>query len=398
MIRQVVLLMLISVTWSLGQSGELLLHFDNCDGSLEGNGISPTLSGVVDCECGIYGQALTFNGINTRVSFDSSYTSYFQNDFTLSFYFMPNDVLRGAIDILSVADDCAIDSTLSIKYFPEANTVQVQMAKDFDAFVELEGQLNQDKCWHQVVFQRNDRNYNLFIDGKFVDEAFINGSIELDPSATMKLSGSPCQGFGDINFAGYIDEFRIVDRVETVEQIINNYTITDQIITPDTTVFTGGQVQIRQFPSCAQNIAWNPIANVITFQDFEPIIAPAQSTTYRVIYDYGICQGTDTISVSVLDAELVDCDNLLVPNAFTPNNDGLNDIFEVSNSFIIEELGYFDIYDRWGEKVFSTTDKNQGWDGTFRGKAVNPNIYLYKINYTCKNTQFSKAGSFSILR
>jgi len=57
-----------------------------------------------------------------------------------------------------------------------------------------------------------------------------------------------------------------------------------------------------------------------------------------------------------------------VPNAFTPNGDGLNDEFRIMNAGILE-LMEFKIYNRWGELVFETNDITKGWDGTFKGKA-----------------------------
>ncbi|NJL75224.1 MAG: gliding motility-associated C-terminal domain-containing protein [Saprospiraceae bacterium] len=59
---------------------------------------------------------------------------------------------------------------------------------------------------------------------------------------------------------------------------------------------------------------------------------------------------------------------IFVPLAFTPNNDGTNDILYVRGN-PIEEV-YFAVYNRWGQRVFETTDKNIGWDGTFQGRKL----------------------------
>ncbi|HUS03711.1 MAG TPA: gliding motility-associated C-terminal domain-containing protein [Chitinophagaceae bacterium] len=67
---------------------------------------------------------------------------------------------------------------------------------------------------------------------------------------------------------------------------------------------------------------------------------------------------------------------LYVPNAFTPNNDGLNDILKVL-TFGIKEFKYFSVYNRWGELVFTTTNPNKGWDGNFKGKKQNMGVYAW---------------------
>ncbi len=88
-----------------------------------------------------------------------------------------------------------------------------------------------------------------------------------------------------------------------------------------------------------------------------------------------------------------------VPNAFTPNGDGLNDEFRIMNAGILE-LMEFKIYNRWGELVFETNDITKGWDGTFKGKLQNVGSYVY---YVVARTADSsepvlQKGSFSLLR
>ena len=69
-----------------------------------------------------------------------------------------------------------------------------------------------------------------------------------------------------------------------------------------------------------------------------------------------------------------------VPNAFTPNNDGFNDVFKPEMIEYLKDGYLLEIYNRWGEKVFSTTDPEQGWDGTVNGKPVTTTtIFSYRI-------------------
>ena len=60
---------------------------------------------------------------------------------------------------------------------------------------------------------------------------------------------------------------------------------------------------------------------------------------------------------------------------------------------------YFVIFDRWGEKVFETNDPTKGWDGTFRGKLLNPAVFDYYLEIDCYNhVQFIKKGNITLLR
>lgn len=92
---------------------------------------------------------------------------------------------------------------------------------------------------------------------------------------------------------------------------------------------------------------------------------------------------------------------VFIPNAFTPNGDGLNDLLYVRGN-VITEL-YFVIYNRWGEKIFETSDQNIGWDGSYKGKGLPPDAYGYYLRYKCvgqgteDDFQFKK-GNVTIIR
>ena len=71
-----------------------------------------------------------------------------------------------------------------------------------------------------------------------------------------------------------------------------------------------------------------------------------------------------------------------IPDIFTINNDNINDVFKPIITGIIVESYEFNIYDRWGKLLFSTTNYLDGWDGTHKGNIVEQDIYSYKVNYT----------------
>src|SRR5690606_36075720 len=114
-----------------------------------------------------------------------------------------------------------------------------------------------------------------------------------------------------------------------------------------------------------------------------PIVSPKKDTTYIVTVadEYG-CLAVDSVNVRVFD----NCsgENVTVPNTFSPNNDGLNDVFYVKGTGLsnIERLR---IYSRWGELMFESPDINIGWDGTYNGVPVNSGVYVYYLEAVCLN-------------
>ncbi len=75
-----------------------------------------------------------------------------------------------------------------------------------------------------------------------------------------------------------------------------------------------------------------------------------------------------------------------VPNAFTPNNDGVNDFFQVYNTCPIENFE-LRIFDRWGNHIFQSTDPTAQWDGTYQGQALTPGVYVWQIRYESSNAR-----------
>ena len=88
---------------------------------------------------------------------------------------------------------------------------------------------------------------------------------------------------------------------------------------------------------------------------------------------------------------------VFVPNIFSPNNDGANDILYVRGENIKESS--INIYNRWGEKVFESNDKSKGWDGNYKGKPCPAEVYVYYVNVTFVNgiTQ-QKKGNVTLVR
>lgn len=142
---------------------------------------------------------------------------------------------------------------------------------------------------------------------------------------------------------------------------------------------TGGETELTALPSGYQYI-WFP-TNTVNSPYAQSTGATIDETTmFTVFISDGVCQKMDTVWVQAFPFV---CDDpfVFVPNAFTPNADGENDVLYVYGAMIQGIL--FRIYDRWGELVFETTDRNKGWDGTFRGKLLDPDVYDYYLQVDC---------------
>ncbi len=86
-----------------------------------------------------------------------------------------------------------------------------------------------------------------------------------------------------------------------------------------------------------------------------------------------------------------------IPTAFSPDGKGLNETFRIPNNCLSEI--HLLIYDRWGEKVFETTDLNFAWDGAFRGQPLDQGVFVYYLKGTLKNGEpYSSKGNITLVR
>lgn len=130
---------------------------------------------------------------------------------------------------------------------------------------------------------------------------------------------------------------------------------------------------------------------------YNPIVVP---TSHPAVYSVTVtnedgCTQVASISISVDDPECNEKD-IFLPNAFTPNNDGHNDILFVRSNFITDFEIH--IYNRWGEQVFESYNASVGWDGTFRGERLPPDVYGYYMEVGCPNNKnYKEKGNITLL-
>ncbi len=86
-----------------------------------------------------------------------------------------------------------------------------------------------------------------------------------------------------------------------------------------------------------------------------------------------------------------------MPSAFTPNNDGLNDIFRIPPGALIT-LSEFSIFNRWGKKIFTSNDTSKGWDGKVSGVQQQNGVYIYFIRGMVQGKEVMLKGSVVLIR
>ncbi len=166
----------------------------------------------------------------------------------------------------------------------------------------------------------------------------------------------------------------------------------------DFQIYSGNYVQIDGSSSYGGNsFYWSPNVNMSLNNIASPYVAPTVTTQYILSYsDTTIgCVDHDTMTIFVLN-----CGELIIPNAFSPNEDGTDDYFMIMNPDAIYKLDKFLIYNRWGQKVFETDDKlSKGWDGKFCGKEQEIGSYVYLIVAECGGgKQFKLKGNLTLIR
>lgn len=163
-----------------------------------------------------------------------------------------------------------------------------------------------------------------------------------------------------------------------------------------TRVVQGGTTTLQYFGDPGLNVSWNPNTFVTPKTGATVTAQPDRPTTYTVIVSNGPCKDTLYLFVDVV---LSGCEegDAFVPNTFTPNNDGQNDILYV-RGIKVEEL-YFAVYNRWGELVFETKDKTKGWDGIYKGKPADVGVFGWYLKAKCfDGTERFKKGNVTLIR
>lgn len=176
-------------------------------------------------------------------------------------------------------------------------------------------------------------------------------------------------------------------------------------ITPPPRVFAGNDTSVllgQPVPLHAVDVdnvglggwVWNPSDGLNNDQIKDPIARPQQTITYTATgYTFNGCGGSASITVNVFSVS-----GIFVPNAFTPNGDGHNDVLRPA-LVGIKELKYFAVFDRWGQRIFYTTNPTEGWRGHSNGKDQPMGTYVWMVGgVDYKGTLVQQKGTVLLIR
>jgi gliding motility-associated-like protein len=173
---------------------------------------------------------------------------------------------------------------------------------------------------------------------------------------------------------GCLIEDSIFINVSTIDPTTVIASASDYIVAPGTVVTLFGD------PSGMSSYMWTPSELVVSPISQQTDATINEDIIFTLTVSDGICSRQDTVEIKVYE---IICEDpyVFIPNAFSPNGDNENDVLYVRGIWI--EKMIFRIFDRWGELVFESTDVAYGWDGSFRGKMLDPDVYDFYLDVTC---------------
>ncbi|MBV8255666.1 MAG: PKD domain-containing protein [Chitinophaga sp.] len=241
----------------------------------------------------------------------------------------------------------------------------------------------------------------------------FGGSVQLNATGADRYTWSPATGLSRTDIPNPIASPRITtdyvvsgfDKTNCFEvKATAHVTINPKPLVdagPDIVQSNGAIIPLHaKVSEDVTSIKWTPADNLSCSNCANPTLTPKADATYYVEVSnaYG-CTNMDDINVKLV------CDNanIFIPNSFSPNKDGMNDIFYIRGRGA-QEVKSLKIYNRWGQLVFerynfSTDDISKGWDGTLKGQPLPPDVYVYLAEVVCdKGGLGLLKGNITLLR
>lgn len=234
----------------------------------------------------------------------------------------------------------------------------------------------------------------------------IGDSVTIDAAGGTYYAWSPAASLTDANIQNPV-AFPEITTTYTLSAtdtnscpvVVNDYLIVNVIVpeplivTSDTVIYLGTSAQLYAYGASFYD--WNPKETLSDSYIVNPLATPVITTTYYVnaVTEDG-CKLEDSVTVTVEEDPLV-----IFPNAFTPNGDGLNDEFKPL-VFGLFETEVFDVFNRWGQLIYTTNDVQQGWNGESGGKDSEVGTYVYYLRGKSLSTgkEYFLKGNVVLLR
>jgi gliding motility-associated-like protein len=392
-----VFLHLIVSNFLIGQDLRYTYGFNACNGEEE-NILIPgvTFSGNPSCACGPDGMAYRLDGIDDMFSLPLILNASFSNDFTFDFYFANPDPV-GESQIMYAGNCNGIDSLMRFRHFADSDEYLFEFSGAINNYYSTKFQVDPKQCWHRLTLVKFKLEFFLYVDNQLVSKFLAKETIFLSKNNNIIFGENPCTGASGGNFKGSIDQVSFTNRPLSSQEILALDLQIGRITTSSQTIFAGDSVSLEVGQYCG-NLSWSPSTTLSSGTSSPTIAKPDVTTTYWANVNDGVCPARDSVIIYVADPDKLDCSKLLLPSAFTPNGDGRNDLYGISNKFIVDDLLFFEIYARNGAKVWETTSINDAWDGGMNGVRQSGASYLYKIKYTCGGETYLAVDNFVAIR
>ena len=159
---------------------------------------------------------------------------------------------------------------------------------------------------------------------------------------------------------------------------------------PDVTILKGASTILNG--TGGVSFTWDPAIGLSCTNCQNPTADPPTTAKYYLeVIDASGCTSTDSVNVFVFSGDI-----LYVPNSFTPNDDGKNDIFLAYGTLI----GQFEmrIFNRWGQLIFLSDDITKGWDGKYKNSFAQEDVYVYQLNFVIGSSPQKITGRVVLIR
>jgi len=258
----------------------------------------------------------------------------------------------------------------------EGQTFKIDAGNGYQSYLWSTGETT------QTISVNTTGTYSIIVTNRSGCIAKDSIHVDFKPNTFTTVDTLIC--FGDTYFAGGKQQSSSGTYIDTLSAIngCRDIVTTHLFVKPSFSVDIGKDTCITD-TTIIHLIASVAGATSYTWQDgtHDSVITVTSPGLYWVRVVVNNCSKSDSI-------QIISCPTLTyfyLPNAFTPNGDGLNDVFRpVSNEILDFHLI---IYNRWGQMIFETSDSGNGWNGTFRGSNCEPGVYTYILTYGDKNTK-----------
>ena len=212
------------------------------------------------------------------------------------------------------------------------------------------------------------------------------------PSATTQTVSNLFAG----NYSVYVtDSYNCKDTAVVIIPNVNDVLSAAFETNPSTNLYTENPITITIVPNSGWTLNDGYLSTGDSIHTLGIIYTFQQAGDYTVTYYFTSTHGC--VDIVIYNIQILDYPTLYIPNSFTPNNDGKNDVFMAEGTFI--NSFQMDIYDRWGNLVTTLEDLTASWNGYFKGKEAPVDVYVYKATAIDINgKQLSYKGQINLIR